>query len=69
MPCKVQFSGIEGTKTPNLGPQNRAHGCVDQWHSERGEFFVALDPGNYKIIVTRGPEHSHLEQDVEVKAG
>ena len=69
IPCKVQFIGIKDTKTPNLGPQNRAHGCVDQWHSERGEFFVALDPGNYKVIVTRGIEHSHLEQTLEVKTG
>jgi hypothetical protein len=69
IPCKAQFIGIEDTQTPNLGPQNRAHGCVDQWHSERGEFFVALDPGKYKIIVTRGIEHSHLERGIVVKAG
>lgn len=69
IPCKAQFIGVDPTKTPRLGPQNRAHGCVDQWHSERGDFFVPLDPGKYKIIVTRGPEHSHHEQEVEIKAG
>lgn len=69
IPCKVQFIGIEGTKTPDLGPQNRAHGCKDQWHSGRGDFFVALDPGKYKTVITRGPEHSHHEKKIEVKAG
>ncbi len=68
-PCKVQFAGIDGTKTPNLGPQNRAHGCVDQWHSETGTFKVALDPGKYRLVITRGIEHSSLVQEVEVKAG
>ena len=69
IPCKVQFAGVGGTKTPNLGPQNRAHGCVDQWHSETGEFEVALDPGTYRLVVTRGIEHGHLVREVTVEAG
>lgn len=67
IPCKVQFHGIDGTPSPNLGPQNRAHGCVDQYHSETGRFRVALPPGKYNIIVTRGIEYSHLEQRVELR--
>ena len=27
IPCKAQFRGVEGTKSPYLGPHNRAHGC------------------------------------------
>ena len=69
MPCKIQFAGIDGTKTPNLGPQNRAHGCVDQWHSETGTFQVALDPGKYRLVITRGIEHNHLVREVTVKKG
>ena len=69
IPCKAQFVGIDGTATPRLGPQNRAHGCVDQWHSGRGDFFVPLPPGKYKVTVTRGPEHSHHSREVEVKPG
>lgn len=67
IPCKVQFRGIEGTKSPNLGPPNRAHGCVDQYHSEKGQFRVALPPGQYQIIVTRGIEYSHLSQTITLK--
>ena len=68
-PCKIQFSGTGKTATPNLGPQNRAHGCVDQWHSERGDFKVALDPGTYRFVITRGIEYNHLVREVTVKAG
>ena len=68
-PCKAQFIGIEGTPSPNLGPVDRAHGCKDQYHSENGRFFVGLLPGKYKIILTRGIEHDHYEEIVEVKEG
>ncbi len=64
VPCKAQFLAIEGTEPANLGPKNRAHGCVDQYHSEKGKFRVALPPGKYRVIVTRGIEFSHLEQEV-----
>ena len=56
-PCKVQFIGMEETPAPKLGPGDRAHGSKDQYHSEKGNFSVALDPGKYKLIVTRGIEH------------
>ncbi len=68
-PCKVQFIGLEGTPNPKLGPGDRAHGCKDQYHSEKGEFSVALDPGKYKLIITRGIEHDHVEKTVSVPKG
>jgi hypothetical protein len=67
IPCKVQFHGVDGTTSPNLGPQNRAHGCVDQYHSARGSFRVALPPGRYRVVVTRGIEHTHLQQTIELR--
>lgn len=69
IPCKAQFIGIEGTPSPNFGPQNRAHGCRDQYHSETGSFKVSLAPGHYRVIVTRGIEYSHIAQDIEVRPG
>ena len=69
IPCKVQFHGIKGTKSPYLGPGNRAHGCNDQYHSENGSFRVQLDPGHYRIVVTRGIEFNHIEREIEVKEG
>jgi hypothetical protein len=68
-PCKAQIIGIENTPSPNLGPVDRAYGCKEQYHSENGKFFIGLTPGKYKIIITRGIEHDHFEQIVEVKEG
>jgi len=69
IPCKVQFNGSGNTKAPNLGPNNRAHGCVDQYQSERGDFRVPVPPGTYRIVVTHGMEFSHIEREVNVGPG
>lgn len=69
IPCKAQFIGINGTPSPDLGPANRAHGCRDQYHSEKGAFRVQVPPGKYKVIVTRGPEYAHLAREIDVKPG
>ena len=69
LPCKAQFLPKDGTPKVDLGPGNRAHGCVDQWHSETGAFTVPLAPGSYRVVVTRGPEYSHLEQEITLAPG
>jgi hypothetical protein len=69
IPCKAQFLALEGTEPVNLGPDQRAHGCRDQYHNENGRFEVALPPGHYRLVVTRGIEYSHLSRDVRVEAG
>ena len=69
IPCKVQFNGSDKTKAPNLGPNNRAHGCVDQYQSERGDFRVPVPSGTYRIVVTHGIEFSHIEREVTVGPG
>lgn len=69
MPCKAQFLAVNGTKTPNLGPDWRAHGCKDQYFSEKGHFRVQLDPGEYDVIVTRGIEYTHLKRRIKLEKG
>ena len=69
IPCKAQFNALGETAKVNLGPTDRARGCVDQYHSETGAFTVPLPPGAYEIIVTRGPEHSHHRQEVVLAPG
>ena len=66
-PCKAQIIGIEGTPSPKLGPVDRAHGCVDQYHSENGKFSIGLAPGKYRIVITRGIEHDHFEKQIEIQ--
>ena len=69
IPCKAQFHGLNGTPTPNLGPQNRAHGCLEQYHSETGLFETPLPPGEYQVIVTKGIEYNHLSRTINLKEG
>lgn len=69
MPCKAQFLAQPGTEPVNLGPEQRAHGCRDQYHSEKGRFDVAIAPGRYRVVITRGIEYSHITRDVDVAAG
>ncbi len=69
LPCKVQFLAKDGTAQADLGPVYRAHGCVDQWHSETGSFTVPLPAGSYRLVITHGPEYSHLEQDITLATG
>lgn len=69
MPCKAQFLALDGTEPANLGPKNRAHGCLDQYHSEKGAFRVQIPPGKYRVVVTRGIEFSHLEKEIALAPG
>lgn len=69
IPCKAMFTGLDGTANPNLGPRERAHGCLDQYHSETGQFTVQLPAGKYEVAVVRGPEYGRLAQVIELKAG
>lgn len=69
IPCKAHFKPLdENAPKLNLGPKWRAHGCVDQYHSEKGQFTVQLPAGKYRVVVVRGPEYSHLQQEVTVEA-
>ncbi|MDZ4405876.1 CehA/McbA family metallohydrolase [Prosthecobacter sp.] len=68
IPCKAHFAPLdENAPKLNLGPKHRAHGCVDQYHSENGHFTQQLPPGKYRVVVVRGPEYSHLEKEVIVE--
>lgn len=69
IPCKAQFNGVDGTPSPQLGPQNRAHGCVDQYHSANGQFRVQVPPGTYNVVVTHGIEFSHFAQKLTLLPG
>ncbi len=69
IPCKVQFIGIDPTPTPNLGPNIRAHGCDNQYHSENGRFAQPLPPGKYRLVITHGIEYDHQEREVTVSPG
>lgn len=66
IPCKVHFKGLDETPQPYLGPRHRAHGCFDQYHSEKGAFEVTLPPGKYEVTAVHGIEYSHSKQVIEL---
>lgn len=53
----------------DLGPKMRAHGCVDQYHSEKGQFTVQVPAEKYQVRVVHGGEYSSIQQDVDVAQG
>jgi hypothetical protein len=70
MPCKAHFKPLDkDAPALDLGPKERAHGCVDQYFSEKGHFTVQLPPGKYQVFVLRGPEYDHIEREVDIPAG
>jgi len=68
-PAKVQFLGLDGTPTPDLGTDYRAHGCDHQYQSHDGRFTQQIPPGDYLLRITRGPEFDLVEQTLSVPPG
>ncbi len=68
-PCKVQFVGIAGTPEPDLGPIQRANGCRNLYFSPNGKFTVALPPGKYYLIISRGPEYDAVYRYLNLNEG
>ncbi|HVR72871.1 MAG TPA: CehA/McbA family metallohydrolase [Planctomycetota bacterium] len=69
LPCKVQFDGLGGTKNPYFGVDIQAHGCRNIFMSETGSFVQQIDPGRYRLTVTRGIEYDHVERTIDVGPG
>jgi hypothetical protein len=69
LPGKVQFIGVEGTATPNFGPNSRAHGNDHQYQTHDGMVTQQTPPGRYLLRITRGPEYDLEEQTITVSPG
>lgn len=67
VPCRLAFFG-QGVADPSWGPDSAVHGVRNLWHTADGRFDVALLPGEYKVVVSRGPEHDAVIREVSVAA-
>ncbi|HZE97606.1 MAG TPA: CehA/McbA family metallohydrolase [Planctomycetota bacterium] len=67
--CKVQFIPVEETLPVNLGPKQRASGCLNLYFSPRGRFDVPLPPGKYYVLISHGPEHDAAWRSILLKEG
>lgn len=68
IPCKVQFVGLEGTPTPDFGPDS-AVTVKNLKYSHNGRFRQELAPGQYRVIISYGPEYDAVFRQIEVRAG
>ncbi|MEM8680727.1 MAG: CehA/McbA family metallohydrolase, partial [Planctomycetota bacterium] len=68
VPCRLAFHGQQ-IADPHFGPDSAVHGVRNLWHTPNGEFDIALRPGRYEVIVSRGPEYDAVFETVQIKAG
>ena len=69
IPCKVQFIGRDGTKSPDFGPDSGEHAIKNVYYSNDGRFRRDLDPGSYEVIISYGPEYDAVFTRVDVERG
>jgi hypothetical protein len=69
IPCKVQFIGRDGTKSPDFGPDSGEHAVKNVYYSHDGRFRQELPPGNYDVIVSYGPEYDAVFTRLDVGRG
>ncbi len=69
IPCKVAFYGRNATADPNYGPDSAANPVKNLFYSHNGEFDLDIEPGEYDVIVSRGPEYDAEFMTIKTKAG
>jgi hypothetical protein len=69
IPCKVAFHGLDGTPTPDFGPDSGAVGVKNLHYSHNGKFRQPLAPGKYEAIISFGPEYDAVFKTIEVARG
>lgn len=68
LPCKIAFRG-QGVKDPNFGPDSAIHGVRNLWYTADGRCRVKVKPGEYELIISRGPEYDAVIKAIEVRTG
>ncbi len=69
IPCKVQFIGKGDTPTPYFFHEAGEHMVHNVHYSHNGRFRQPLEPGNYEVIISYGPEHDAVFTEIRVRAG
>ena len=68
-PCKVAFHGLDGTATPDFGPDSGAVAIKNLHYSHNGVFRQSLAPGKYEAIISFGPEYDAVFLNIKVSRG
>jgi len=68
VPARVLVRGIAPTPDPVLGSVEMGSGVQNVLYLRDGVAEVDVRPGKYRVTVSRGPEYSLLDEQVEVSA-
>ena len=66
IPAKISFTGKDGAKDPNWGPDSGEIGVKNVYYTPNGSFQQVIAPGKYDVIVSYGPEHDAVFTAIEV---
>ncbi len=69
VPCKATLVGLGGSSSPDFGPPHMAGPARNQVTTPTGVVDVAVAPGRYRLVLSRGPEYALATVDVDVKPG
>lgn len=68
LPCKTQYLAVgKGKADPEFGPGCLTHGVRNCYYTENGRFRLAMAPGEYDVVISRGPEYDAVTRRMEVK--
>jgi len=69
IPCKIEFTGLDDTPTPNFGPETGEFAVRNLRYAPLGEFSQSLAAGKYKVLISHGAEFDIIEQTIDVESG
>lgn len=69
IPAKIQFIAMEGTPTPDFGPDSAISAMKNVVYTADGKLDQPITPGKYQVIISHGPEYDADTQFIEVFAG
>ena len=64
----MSFTG-KGVDSPNFGPDSAIRGVRNFQRTPDGKFKIEIAPGDYDIIISRGPEFDAIAKTISVEAG
>jgi hypothetical protein len=69
LPVKVSFTSLDTKKKINLGPGSRSNGTTNLYYANSREFTVPVPEGDYKVVISHGPEYDAEVVVVKAVAG
>lgn len=69
LPAKLQIAGTETSQTPDFGPETAEFAVKNLRYTPNGHVAQSLQPGQYTLHVSRGPEYSAEEISVTIEPG